>query len=400
MINIEKREECMGCSACYNICPKNAIEMHEDSEGFKYPKINKEKCINCGLCEKICPMINKKKNDNFEKPNIYAAWSGNQNTRLDSTSGGIFSELANQIFDEDGYVCGAIYNKEWKVEHLLTNSREELINIRSSKYLQSDINYIYREIKEKLSEGKKVLFCGSPCQVSALKNYLNKEYDNLYTCDFICRGMNSPKIFKMYISNLERRYKSKVKKVKFKNKTYGWHNFSTKIEFENGKKYIGSRYIDSFMVGYLKYTAFMRPACYECRFKGFPRIGDITLADFWGIENINKKLDNDMGTSMVLVNSSKGQELFNKVKDRVKCEQVNSEQVFNGNICTFKSPDRTKERELVFENIDKMTYEELCNNFFRKPGTKEKITIHIKTSKLYRELRRNLGKVKRKILRK
>ncbi len=382
----------MGCSACYNICPKNAIEMCEDKEGFKYPKINKEKCINCGLCEKICPMINEAKTNNFEKPKVYAAWSKSENIRLDSTSGGIFSELANQILKEDGYICGAVYNKEWKVEHLLTNEKKELDNIRSSKYLQSDINLIYREIKDKLTEGIKVLFCGSPCQVSGLYNYLNKSYDNLYACDFICRGMNSPKIFKMYINSLENKYKSKVKKIKFKNKTYGWHNFSTRIDFENGKKYIGIRYIDSFMVGYLKYTAFMRPACYECRFKGLPRKGDITLADFWGIEKINKTLDNDMGTSMVLINSEKGKELFEKAKANIESTQIDSEDVFNDNVCTYKSPDKTKERELVFENIDKMNWEELCNNFLKPPKLKSRIKIYIKRSKIYRKLKKIIKK--------
>lgn len=377
----------MGCHACYNVCPKNAIEMHEDKEGFRYPKINDEKCIKCGLCEKVCPMINIAKNSNFEPPKVYAAWSKSQDIRLDSTSGGIFSELANQILDEGGYICGAIYNKEWKVEHILTNDKEELENIRSSKYLQSNINDVYRQIKEKLEEKVKVLFCGSPCQVAGLNNYLNRDYENLYTCDFICRGMNSPKIFTMYIHNLEEKYKAKVKKVKFKNKIHGWHNFSTRIDFENGKVYIGNRYIDSFMVGYLKYTAFMRPACYECRFKGFPRKGDITLADFWGIEKINKKLDNDMGTSMVLINSNKGQELFKKIKNNIMFENIESQDVFKDNICTYKSPDRTKERELVFENIDKMTYKELCEKFFKKPGIKERIKIFIKTSKLYRRLK-------------
>lgn len=377
----------MGCNACYNVCPKDAIEMYEDEEGFKYPQINEKKCIKCGLCEKICPMINETIRNNFSVPKVYAAWTQNQHIRLDSTSGGIFSELANQVFDENGYVCGAVYNKEWRVEHILTKNKLELENIRSSKYLQSDINNIYRQIKSKLDDKNKILFCGSPCQVAGLYNYLKKGYDNLYTCDFICRGMNSPKIFTMYINNLEDKYRSKVKKVKFKNKIHGWHNFSTRIEFENGKVYIGNRYVDSFMVGYLKYTAFMRPACYECRFKGFPRKGDITLADFWGIEKINKKLDNDMGTSMVLINSNKGQELFEKIKNNIVCENIESRDVFKDNICTYKSPDRTKSRELVFENIDNMTYKELCEKFFKKPGIKERIKIFIKTSKLYRNLK-------------
>lgn len=378
----------MGCGACFNVCPKNAIEMVEDSEGFKYPKINEERCIKCGLCERICPMINIAESNNTDKPNVYAAWSKDINTRLDSTSGGMFSEFANEIFNSGGYVCGAVYDEEWKVEHILTSEKKELINIRSSKYLQSNTNNIYRKIKEKLQDGKKVLFCGSPCQVAGLYNFLGKDYDNLYTCDFICRGMNSPKIFKMYISDLEGKYKSKVRSIKFKNKKYGWHNFHTKIEFENGKRYFGNRYIDSFMVGYLQYTAFMRPSCYECKFKGLPRKGDITLADFWGIENIDKNLDNDQGTSMLLINSKNGKELFEKIKDNIEYKEIKSEKVFNDNVCTYKSPDRTKAREEVFKNIDKMNYKELSSNFFPTPKLKRRIKIYIKRSKLYRKLRK------------
>ena len=160
-------------------------------------------------------------------------------------------------------------------------------------------------------------------------NFLGKkEYDNLYTCDFICRGMNSPKIFKKYINSLEEKYNSKIKKIKFKNKINGWHNFSTKIDFENGKTYIGGRYTDSYMVGYLKYNAFMRPACYDCKFKTLRKISDITLADFWGIENINSKLDNDCGTSMILLNSTKGEELFNNIKKQVEYCEIVSDKIF------------------------------------------------------------------------
>ena len=234
MIDIEDKRNCTSCSACYNICPKNAIEMIEDKEGFKYPVVNKKLCIECKMCEKICPVINKnKKEDKYQEPIVIAAQSKDTNIRLDSTSGGLYTEIAKSILKQNGYICGAVYDEYWMVKHILTNDDKELEHLRSSKYLQSDINNIYSEIKSILQQGKKVLMCGSPCQIAGLNNYLGKAYENLYTCDFICRGMNSPKIFKGYINNLESKYKSKITKIKFKNKIHGWHNFSTKIDFAN-----------------------------------------------------------------------------------------------------------------------------------------------------------------------
>lgn len=401
MINIEDKKKCTGCYACYNICPVKAIKMIEDEEGFKYPKVDMDKCIRCGLCEKVCPINNPViKEQNKEKPTIFAAWSKDENIRLDSTSGGVFSELAKDIYRQNGYICGAIYNKDWLVEHYISSDEKELDELRSSKYLQSDMNDNLKKIKDLLELGKKVLICGSPCQIAGLYNYLqNKEYENLYTCDFICRGMNSPKIFKKYIRDLEKKYNSTVKKIKFKNKTYGWHNFSTKIEFENGKKYIGSRYIDSYMIGYLQYNAFVRPCCYDCKFKGLPRKSDITLADFWGIENINSKLDNDHGTSMILLNSEKGRQIFEKIKDKINYTEITSNKVFAENACIDKSIQMTNSRKQVFDNIDKMSYKELSDNFFPKPNLRQRIKIKIKINKAMNKIIRKIKPIYKKTYR-
>lgn len=399
MIELKKKTECCGCFSCYNVCPKDAIKMIEDKEGFKYPIIDKEKCVDCGLCEKTCPCLNSNKKDKLENdfPKVFAGWSNDEYVRLDSTSGGIFTELANVIYSENGYVCGAIYNKEWLVEHYLSNNSSDIDSLRSSKYLQSDINDIFRQIKEKLIKGKKVLFCGSPCQVVGLKNYLQHDYENLVLVDFICRGMNSPKIFKGYINNLEKKYSSKVKMIKFKNKTYGWHNFSTKIDFENGKTYIKGRYLDSYMIGYLKYNAFMRPSCYECKFKCEYHNSDLTIADFWGIEKIDSTLDQDKGTSMILVNSQKGLDVFNKITPNINCKEIFSEKVFKENVCIKKSVQITDARNNVFENIDKMEYSELSKSFFPEPNLLKKIKLNIKTNnKIYNFIKENIIKSIRK----
>lgn len=401
MIEIKDKTKCTGCGACYNICPVNAIKMIEDNEGFKYPIVDKEKCIECGLCKRTCPIINSPSKDkNKEKPTIIASWSKQEETRLDSTSGGIFSELAKYIYKQKGYVCGAIYNNEWLVEHYISNNPKDIKELRSSKYLQSDIGTVFKELKKLLQKGETVLICASPCQIAGFYNFLGKkEYENLYTCDFICRGMNSPKIFKGYINNLETKYNSKIKNIKFKHKINGWHNFSTKIDFENGKTYIGGRYTDSYMIGYLKYNAFMRPACYDCQFKNMPRLADITLADFWGIENINPKLDNDCGTSMVLLNSEKGEKLFNKIKNQVEYTEIVSNKVFEENVCMKASVEMTEARKNVFKNIDKMTYQELSNTFFPEPNLKEKIKIKLRTNKTLKSIKNKIKPLYKKVFR-
>ncbi len=368
---IVEKIKCTGCGACVNICPKDCIKLEQDKEGFLYPKIDEEKCINCGLCRKICPSINYKEQaktkERFKEPVVMAAFTNQNLIRLDSTSGGIFTELAKVFLNENEYVCGAIYDENWLVKHIVTNKLEDLEKLRSSKYLQSRTEFTFQEIKEKLNEGKKVFVCGTPCQISGLYAYLGNDYDNLITCDFICRGVNSPKIFLGYIENLQKKWNSKIKNIKFKNKTKGWHNFSTKIDFENGKTYIGSRYTDSYMVGYLNYNCFIRPCCYECQYKELPRVADITLADFWGIELISPEMDNDTGTSLVLLNSKKGYELFNKIKSFITYKESSIKDAMKGNACLFNSVEKKENRDKVFENIDKYSYEKLSKCFFPKP---------------------------------
>lgn len=377
MIDKLEKGKCTGCYTCANKCPQKCIKMVEDKEGFLYPEIDEEKCIKCNLCEKVCPVMQKKQSNNDKNPIVIAAWSKNNNIRLDSTSGGVFSELAKKVLNNGGYVCGAIYDENWMVKHILTNKIEDLEKIRSSKYIQSRIEDTFLEIKEKLDEGKTVLMCGAPCQVEGLANFLNKDYDNLILCDFICRGVNSPKIFRKYLDSLEKKYKSKIKAIKFKDKTYGWHSFSTRIEFENGKKYIGNRYLDSFMIGYLKYNAFMRPSCYDCQFKGLPRRSDITLADFWGIEKIAPQLDEDKGTSMVLLNSEKGRNLFAKIKENINHYEIEDKDNFLQNKCMYDSVEMTESRKHVLNEMNNLDYDELRKKYFPEPKKLKIFRINI-----------------------
>lgn len=374
MIHIEDKLQCCGCNACGDICTHNAISFRIDNEGFWYPVVDETKCVECGLCEKVCPIINKAKQERYSVPIVFAAYNKNEDIRLDSTSGGLHSALANVMYDQGAYVCGAIYNEDHTVSHTISPERNMLPKIRSSKYLQSSMEGQYGKIRTLLRNGEKVFFCGTPCQVVALYNFLGKEYDGLTTCDFICRGVNSPKVFLKYMDMLEKRYASKATEIKFKNKKWGWHNFSMRVDFENGQQYCEDRWHDLFFIGYLQSGNFSRPSCYECKFKGFPQKSDITLADFWGIEQIDPSMDQDKGTSLVMVNSDKGLDLFNSSKEQLIWKQFSIDEARRGNPAMDSSLHAiSDDRESFFEALDKYPFDQVAVKFFPLPTTRNKL---------------------------
>ena len=368
MINISEKRLCCGCNACGDICPKDAISYTEDKEGFWYPKVDLEKCINCNLCEDICPIISKADTiTRYETPLVYAAYSKDDHIRIDSTSGGIFSVLANHTYDKHGFVGGAIYNTDHTVRHIVSNDYHRLDDIRSSKYLQSSMIGQYRQVKSLLQTGEKVLYCGTPCQIQALYKYLKKDYDNLVTCDFICRGVNSPKVFLKYMEMLEHNYGAKATKIKFKAKKWGWHNFSMRVNFDNGQEYCKDRWHDLFFIGYLQVGNFARPSCYDCQFKGFPQKADITLADFWGIEQIDETMDQDKGTSLIMVNSDRGKELFEIIKNKIVWKEFTVDDARAGNPAFDNSITSIPiNREAFFEDLDKMSFDRISKKYFPK----------------------------------
>lgn len=373
-IEILEKNKCTGCYACYNACPKNCIAMERDHEGFSYPIIDKEKCVECGLCEKACPILHKVVvKTNTTTPDIFAAWSLNDTIRLNSTSGGIFSEIALSFLEKGGYICGARYGEKHHIEHCVANTAEGLEKIRQSKYAQSDIGYVYRDIKKLLDNDQKVLFCGTPCECAGLRNYLRKDYENLTVVDFVCRGSNSPKVYEKFLEYLEEKYQSKVTKVWFKNKTYGWNRFSTKVEFDNGQSYLEDRYHDKYIVGYIRYNLYMRPSCAHCEYKTFPRVSDITLADFWGIKLDNPELDIEKGTSLVMINSLKGKNLYKNIERGIFSERKTFSDAFGGNACISTSPIMNPKRQYFFEHLDTMTFDVLTKKCF-----KDKWTVQIK----------------------
>ncbi|MBI9014111.1 MAG: Coenzyme F420 hydrogenase/dehydrogenase, beta subunit C-terminal domain [Clostridiales bacterium] len=377
MISIVRKDACTGCAACYNTCNVNAIKMIPDEYGFLCPIVNESLCVKCKKCTTVCPVLNSKGNsENWIEPKVYAAWSLDKEVRYNSTSGGIFSELAIKILNENGLVVGARYNNLNLVEHDIISTIGELSFLRQSKYLQSEIGDVYKRIYLELEKGRLVSFCGSPCQVDGLQRFLGKKYPNLATFDFICRGTNSPKAYSRFLEMLELKYKSPVYNIWFKNKTYGWNRFSTRIEFENGKLYNRDRYHDLFMRGYIEENLYMRSCCFNCKYKNLPRVSNITLADFWGVGDYYSYLDDDKGTSLILINNEIGDMLFDKIKKNVFSQEMKLAHALKGNVSIFNSAEENANSKKFLLMLDNFAFDKsfkTCVKNYKLKQFKKKI---------------------------
>lgn len=311
-------QNCCGCTACMNVCPKAAIEMKEDFEGFLYPKLDKTKCINCGLCEKVCPIENPPRlNETVHRSVV----SRNKDLKVleESTSGGFMDALAEHVLSAyQGRVCGVAFDEEFMPVHEISKDCQEIKKFRNSKYAQSVLGDTFSQVKYLLQQENYVLFIGTPCQVAGLKSFLQKDYDTLITADLVCRSIPSPKLWKEYINWQEQRHKSKVVKVFCRKKTYGYHSGALEIEFANGRHYAGSNRVDYFMKCFHKDVC-SRPSCYDCQFKTLHRCSDFTVFDSWKPEEIAVLADgdDDRGYSNVLVHSQKGKRILAQMKNVV-----------------------------------------------------------------------------------
>ena len=388
MINIQNKVDCCGCNACGDACPKQAITFKTDIEGFWYPEVDTEKCSECGLCEKVCPIIHAeelKKND-YDTPKCVAAIHKNLEVRFDSTSGGMFSAMAEKIYKEGGYVGGAVYTEEWGVKFFISDNPVDLPRLRSSKYLQSNSESMYNQVRTILKEGKKVLVCGLPCQIAALRGFLHKEYDNLILVDLICRYINSPLAYRKYLDTLEKEYGSKVVYIKAKNKELGWRKLTHKVVFKNNKTYYGTIADDIFMKASMKLNCLSRPSCYECKFKNFPRYGDITIGDYW-IDRSKSSLDDDTGTSIVLVNSKKGEAFFSEVRKKLKSEDVPFESIVKGNPALYKPlPKPSVSRDEFFRRIQDEDFRHVVDSMADE-NERKNTTISDKVKKAIKQLK-------------
>ncbi len=369
-IPCKKKEECCGCMACYNICPFSAIEIVNSFEGFMLPKINEKKCVKCGLCYQTCPVINEIHSNDLDL--AFAAYAKSQQIRYYSSSGGIFSVIANKIIDLNGVVFGAAFDNSFNVSHVSAGNKDEIIKLRGAKYLQSNIGRIYINVKNELLKNRIVYFIGTPCQIAGLRAYLNKDYNNLICSDLICHGVPSPKIWDKYLNEKI----SNASNVSFRDKRYGWTNYSLVLN-STQKEIILNGQNNTFMEGFIN-NYFLRESCYNCKFKGYKRLGDITLADFWGIDKIISDFDeNNSGTSLILINSEKGKILFDSIQQEIIYKKVNRKEALKYNLSAIQSSYRPIQRTRFFKNIEKKSYEQNLIEI-KKLNLKEKILIRIK----------------------
>lgn len=335
MTEICYSKECCGCTACMQICPRDYIRLDIDSEGFVYPAINKDLCVDCGLCVTVCPVI---KQGNKQLPlKAFAVKNGNEEIRMNSSSGGIFTMFSEYVLLEKGVVFGAKFDEKWNVVHDFAETMEGVSAFRGSKYIQSHINWAFRQARDFLNEGRTVLFSGTPCQVAGLKLFLGRNYENLLTIDFVCHGVSSPKVWNRYISEVTRNLltdknvtenviaSAHIETINFRNKVLGWSNFSLfmKIAYsdEDSKELLFCESVKEniFMRGFLT-NLFLRPSCHKCPSKAFKSSSDVTLADYWGIQRLLPDFNDDKGVSLVMINSEKGSNIFDSLKNKQVAE--------------------------------------------------------------------------------
>lgn len=351
-IRLASYETCTGCSACAGVCPTGAVFMEEDRlTGFQYPQIDRNKCVRCGKCTTVCPVLNLNGGDHgYSK--VYAANNKDIEERYKSASGAVFQALSKGVIENGGVVAGVVYGENNTCRHTIAENLTELAPMRGTKYFQSDMTGIYAKIYQYAVNGvKEILFCGTPCQVRGVKNFVLERGINkqVITVDLLCRGIPSPYVYKKYIEHLENHYGKKVKHIQFKEKTKGWNRLGTMITWEDGTKEYQKRADSAFINSFLSTNLSLRESCFHCPYKTIHREGDITIADFWGLRN--KSLVDNMGTSLVVLNSIKGERLFQKIEGRLDYIPSTMWQVYRGNSEAFHPVSCEKDRRDRFYRL-------------------------------------------------
>lgn len=364
MIDIKDKKDCCGCTACMNICPNGAIKMEKDEEGFTYPKIDKTLCINCNLCDKVCPIQEKKK----EKSRVsigYIVNNKDDKIRMQSTSGGAFSAISDYIITQGGIVYGACFDDDFNVLHIGVKNKEEIYRLRGSKYVQSDLRETFKEIKKHLEEEKMVCFSGTPCQVEGLRNYLRKDYENLITVDVVCRAVPSPKLYKKYLKYIQKEKldNEKITKVSFRDKEKYGYKYSTMTIKGEKKEYRNGIETDTYLRAFFNNIS-DRPSCYSCQFRTIDRKSDFTIWDCFITENFEKSMDDNLGTTRVVIHTKKGEKVFNSIKDQFIYKQIEVEKLISDMKELKYDVEENKIRKQFFEDIDKISTEELFNKYF------------------------------------
>lgn len=345
------KEECCGCKACANACGRNAITFLPDEYGFEYPHIDAEKCIECGKCIKVCDFKKSEQEGVILHQPLegYAARHIEKEVYANSTSGGVFSALAQWVIERGGVVFGCAYSDDWRTIHIEADSLDKLVSMRGSKYIQSDIGYTFQQVKSRLQEGKWTLFAGTPCQVAGLYAYLGKtNTEKLLTADVVCHGVPSPLVFKKYIHYLEEKYHKKVITFQFRNKKHGWTRPSIAIGFNDGRvktwSVVRDIYYDAF-----HHALLQRPSCFECKYATGKRVGDITLGDFWGWYKAKVTMSAKEGICCCLLNTEKAKEVFPQL--HINTNSVTVDSIIQGNYHLRNKSKKRKEWEAVMNTI-------------------------------------------------
>ena len=369
MIKVEDKEQCSGCSACCQVCPKECITMQADEEGLLYPSVNQNLCVNCHRCEHVCPILEGVIEK--DEPLTYAGYNKCENEREVSSSGGIFTLIAKYIIEQGGVVFGAAFNESFEVEHIRVERSEELSKLRGSKYVQSRVGNIYKEVQEFLNNERIVLFTGTPCQIGGLLSYLTKEYKNLYTQDIVCHGVPSPMVWSRYVKYRKKSASSSIDNITFRSKNNGWANYHVQFEFSNNTKYSQVHTSDLYLRAFLRKLT-LRPSCYACHFKGTRRVADITLGDFWGIENVVPELDDNKGTSLVLCNTEKGKQLFDNICSQVEYCEVDYVEAMRYNPAAIHSVKQPGSRDIFMKAIRHGRFDKCVEIYCNEEGKYDK----------------------------
>ena len=354
---------CCGCGACETICPKSCIKLVPNTEGFLYPAKEESVCINCRLCEKVCPFSDNYVYEATETPSVCAAYD--EINRIGSSSGGIFYALSKYVIEKKkGIVYGAAFNENFQLVHMGVDRLAEIQKLRGSKYLQSKIGDSYSEVRNHLSRNKFVMFVGTPCQIAGLRGFLRKDYDNLLLVDLVCHGVPPQSLFDEHVKYLERKHHATLVSYYFRDlERWGGCEIT---DFANPKKrkilpsYSLSPYLYSFMQAYT-----YRESCYECKFAKIPRQGDITLADYWGVNKFFPSIDDKKGVSLVLSNTHVGEKFLGEALKECKVFQSNLEDASKYNTNLITRTPRPEIRNKIFSMIHEKGYEKISRTIFR-----------------------------------
>ena len=375
MAQLAPQNQCTGCTACESICPHRCIHMVSDIEGFSYPIVDNTVCVNCGLCQSVCPVLHHPKTPNLYT-RAYAAICTQEEIRLKSTSGGVFTLLAKWIFDRGGVVFGAAYDEDFSVRHCVISREDELQKLRTAKYAQSTLGDTFAKVYDELKSGKYVLFSGTPCQIVGLQAYLKKPRERLITVDVVCHGVPSPKVWQHYIA-YRREHDApgcRIDAINLRSKVTGWPGYSVRFLYNNGTCYSARNNEDPFLKGFVG-DYYLRPSCYECEFKGVSRNSDFTLADYWGVWSQLPEYNDGKGTSLVLVHSPVARQIWSQIQAYLRCQELDPLKSVEENPSALAASGKPQNREEFWKRYQDEDFTALITELLPPPAPPQKQTL-------------------------